>query len=421
MSRSATSFLMLFALGAAPLAGQQPAATDTSLAARLERAERMIAILQEQVAEQARAPVTPRAGNKVELGGLVLTNGFYNNARVNSSDLPTFVLSPDPASPYTASALGGTARQTELTFSTSASNVLGASFTGEIDADFYGGQQAFARLFPLLHLKRSKAELRWPHAWVMVGADAPPISGVNPSSFSARSIPGFTSAGNLWFWLPQVRLGAEVGSAVRLGLEASALAPTSNEGPTAFQPEASRAEHSKRPFVEARLIGRWENPQSSGEISVGGHYGWYATASVDTMRVTRAVGATARFNVTPYVEVRGEAFLGQALASLGGGGIGQDFGLADVPVRTRGGWAQLNVLPIPQVEIGGGYGFDDPTDADLILATARLKNVAFEGHLHLKPGPVILALEFRRIETTYPAPRGKLYVNHINVGTGFRF
>src|ERR1051326_4530669 len=301
--------LLALVTGVAPAAAQER--PDTSLDARLERAERMIQVLQQQVAEQARPQVTPKSGNKVELGGTVLMNGFFNNAKVNSSDLPTFVLPPDPAGGLPISALGGTARQTEITLTASSPKVLGAAFTGELDADFYGGQLAFARLFPLLHLKRRRAELRWPHASVMFGQDAPLISDVNPSSFAARSIPGFTNAGNLWFWIPQVRLGAETGGPLQMGLEVAALAPISMDSGTAFAPAAGRAERSKRPFVQARLKTRWESPNSSGEVGVGGHYGWFATTIADSFVVSRALAATARFTVTPHVELRAEAFLGQ--------------------------------------------------------------------------------------------------------------
>jgi len=419
MRKLMLSLLLGMVFLAAPLFAQER--PDTSLAARLERAERMIQILQEQMAEAARARVKPEHGNTVDLGGTVLVNGFYNNAKANSSDLPTFVLPPDPPGGLPAPALGGTARQTEITLTVTSPKVLGASFTGLLDADFYGGQLSFARLFPLLHLKRTRAELRWPHAWVMVGQDAPPVSDVNPSSFSARSVPGFTNAGNLWFWIPQLRVGVDAGSAVRIGLEATALAPISMENATTFQPDPGRAERSKLPFVESRVIVRWENPQSSGEVGLGGHYGWFATTVPDSFLVSRALAATARFTASPYVEVRAEAFLGQALASLGGGGIGQDLGLNGVPVRTRGGWAQLNLMPSSSLEIGGGYGFDDPDNRDIDPVTARQMNQTFEGHLHLKPGPLVLALEFRRVETTYGPLRGKLFVNHLNIATGFRF
>ena len=400
------------------LRAQTPA--DTSLAARLLQAERMIELLRQQVADQARARVEPKAGNKVKLSGVVLMNGFFNNAKVNSSDIPTFVVIPDPPGFLPNSALGGTARQSEIVLTAIAPKVLGATFTGELDMDFYGGQQSFARLFPLLHLKRTRTELRWPHAWLLFGQEASPISDVNPSTFAARGIPGFANAGNLWFWTPQVRVGGDVGREIRVGIEATALAPVSTEAPVSFNPEASRAERSRRPYTQARLLVTWDRPESAGEVSVGGHYGWLATTAQGTLIVTRALAAAARFTATRYVEVRAEAFIGQALGNLGGGGIGQSLGPSDQPVRARGGWAQLNLKPVPEVEVGGGYGFDDPNDSDLAIATARLKNVTLEGHAHYTPGPVVFAVEFRRVETTY-ATIGKLFVHHFNVGMGFRF
>jgi len=412
------------ALGAAGLtpstrAAAQAAGADTTIAARLERAERMIELLRQQVAEQARARVEPRSGNKIELSGIALMNGFFNNAKVNSPDIPTFVQTPDPPGSLPISSLGGTARQSEVTLTAIAPDVLRGTFTGELSLDFYGGQQNFARLFPLAHLKRTRAELRWPHAWLVFGQESPPISELNPSSFAARSIPGFTNAGNLWFWIPQARLGVDLGGPVRVGLEVAALAPVTTEAPVTFNPDPSRAERSLRPFGQGRLLIRWDQPRSTGEVSLGAHYGWIATTA-DTFLVTRAAAAAVRFTATRYVELRAEAFVGQALAGLGGGAIGQNLNAQDKPVRARGGWAQLNIMPRPDVEIGGGYGFDDPDDADLPGASARLKNTSIEGHLHYQPGPIVFAAEFRRVETSYPT-FGRLFVHHFNLGMGFRF
>jgi len=169
------------------------------------------------------------------------------------------------------------------------------------------------------------------------------------------------------------------------------------------------------------VVAKWDFERSSGEFGIGGHMGWFATTVTDSLLQSRALAASARFTMTRFVELRGEAFIGQALASLGGGGIGQDLGPGDKPIRTRGGWGQLNLLPHPAVELGGGFGMDDPDNSD-VAPTGRFRNIQWEGHLHFKPGPLIIAVEFRRVETTYSdLLGGKLYVNHLNVATGFRF
>src|SRR2546422_4994010 len=44
----------------------------------------------------------------------------------------------------------------------------------------------------------------------------------------------------------------------------------------------------------------------------------------------------------------GEAFIGQAIAGVGGGAIGQNAGVKGAAVRTRGGWGQINLRPRPE-------------------------------------------------------------------------
>src|SRR3972149_3741379 len=73
MQRSVLPFVA--SLLSTALAAQQPQpapppAQDTSLAARLERAERLLEMLREQVSQQATARVEPRSGSHVELSGL---------------------------------------------------------------------------------------------------------------------------------------------------------------------------------------------------------------------------------------------------------------------------------------------------------------------------------------------------------------
>src|SRR5438445_13380800 len=70
----------------------------------------------------------PAAKRTVELTGLVLVNGFFTNARVNNSDVPQFADSLP-----SASAIGGTIRQTRLGLLVTDPDVLRGSFSGEVD------------------------------------------------------------------------------------------------------------------------------------------------------------------------------------------------------------------------------------------------------------------------------------------------
>jgi len=388
---------------------------DTTLAGRVQSLEDLVRILRQQVGDLSGAALVPREGYRVELGGTVLMNGFHNNAEVNHSDVPMFTLPPDPPGGLPAEALGASVRQTRLSLFALAPTVLGAALTGELDVDFFGGQPtAGGGRFPILRIRRLRADLVWQHAAVMVGQEDPLISELNPSSLATIGIPGFSGSGNLWLWIPQVRVGASAGRAVRGGADVAVLAPTG------ASQQDDRAERSGRPFVQGRLFARWGDPESLSEISAGGHVGWLATTG-DSLLSSKALAASAHLAITRYLEIRGEAFTGQALGVLGGGGIGQSLGVGGVPVRTVGGWGQVALHPVPVLEVGGGFGMDNPDDADLDPATARLENRTFSGFLTWRPHPLLLGVEFRRTGTTYGPAVGQVWNNHVNVAMGFVF
>ena len=361
---------------------------------------------------------TPAAKRTVELTGLVLVNGFFTNARVNNSDVPQLADSLPPAS-----AIGGTIRQTRLGLLVTDPDVLHGTFSGEVDVDFFGGQQPSSggRTFPLLRLRRVVGMVSWAHAQLLFGQESPLVAERSPRSLASVGFPDFAAAGNLWLWLPQFRATLEQGYTLRLAEQVAVLAPTSGTAQGLFNTQPDSAERSRRPYLQARVRLAWGPTDDPSEIAVGGHLGWLASA--DTLFQSRAVTADARFKVGP-VELLAEAFSGKALAGLGGGGIGQSIGPTGVEVRTKGGWGQLNVRPRPEVMVGGGCGLDDPNDGDLSDALGnprgRLKNFVCEGHVDLRPrGPLVFGVEFRRLETTYPS--GKFTANHFNLAAGYRF
>jgi hypothetical protein len=412
--------LVLLTLLAPPFLAAQEA--DTALAERVRRLEDLVRILRQQLDEQAGAGVGSREGYRVELGGHVLVNGFYNDSKVNNSDVPQFVLPPDPPGGLPPEGLGATVRQTRLTLFALAPGVLGGALTGEVDADFFGGQQPSSggRTFPLLRLRRVRADLVWRHASVMVGQEAPLVAEPNPSSLAALGFPEFAGSGNLWLWIPQVRVGISGGRAARAGVDVAVLAPTAATAQDVFTTQPDRAERSARPFVQGRVFARWGDPSAPSEISAGGHLGWLATAG-DSLLTSQAVAGAVRLVLTRYVELAGEAFLGDALGVLGGGGIGQSLGVGDVPVRTKGGWGQVVLRPIPEVEIGAGAGWDDPRDTDLDPATARLENRTFSGHLTWRPRPLAIGVTARRIGTLYGPAVGRIWDTHVNLVFGLAF
>src|SRR6266568_4174728 len=322
-------------------------------------------------------PPASAAKRTVELTGLVLVNGFFTNARVNNSDVPQFADSLP-----SASAIGGTIRQTRLGLLVTDPDVLRGSFSGEVDVDFFGGQQPSSggRTFPLLRLRRAVGIVSWAHAQLLFGQESPLVAERSPRSLASVGFPDFAAAGNLWLWLPQFRATLEQGYTLRLAEQVAVLAPTSGTAQGLFNTQPDSAERSGRPYLQARVRLAWGPNDDPSEIAIGGHLGWLASA--DT-----------RVKAGP-VELLAEAFSGKALAGLGGGGIGQSLGPTGKEVRTKGGWGQLNVRPRREVMVSGGCGIDDPDDGDLSDALGnprgRLKNFVCEGHVDLRPrGPLV--------------------------------
>ncbi len=360
-------------------------------------------------------------GIQASVHGLILMNAFYTSADVNNSDVPQFVLPPPPGGSRSTSS--ATVRQSRVTIAALAPDFAGGTLTGELDVDFFGGQQPSTggRTFPLLRIRRAFAELTWSNTALLVGQESPPIAAVSPSSIASIGFPEFAASGNLWLWIPQIRLSADLPSksGIRVGAEVAALAPTSGEPQGAFLTQPDAAERSGRPYLQGRIRGRWGEGENAGEVSFGGHYGWLVDSSGAKV-ASKALAVSVWTPVVAGLELRGEAFTGQMLAGLGGGGIGQNMVRDGVPVRSKGGWAQLNFRPTVAWEFGGGGGIDDPDDDDLAPAS-RLRNASFEGHVIWRKRPAVVGLEGRGIRTQYAPPVGTRSATQVNLGIGFEF
>ena len=426
-ARSSSVALVLAALIATsgfptPTQGQRAAsdsarAAGDSLAARLRRAEEAIALLQQQLADQASSGITTRSRMQLELTGRVLVHAFRNDRRVNNVDDPQFVR-PDSAATLPADALGLAIRQTTLGLVVTSRDVLGGRFTGDLDVDFYGGQQPSSggRTFPLLRVRTARGAVKWTNGELMVGQESPLIAGLNPVSPAAIGTPGFVTAGNLWLWLPQVRASVETGGPMNFGLQAAVLASTTGDAVGLFDTDADAAERSGRPATEARVRVRWGEDDRPSEIGCGGHLAWIALPGV--LARTDAFACDARVVLGP-VEFRGEGYAGHGLRGLGGGGISQNLSRTGTPLEDSGGWGQINVEASSLVRVGAGCGVDEPVQSD-VSAGGRLRNRACAGYTIFRPGgPLFLGAEFRQIQTRYST--GSVANNHLNLAVGFEF
>lgn len=364
----------------------------------------------------ARAEGQAQTGVEVAVHGSILTTAFRNSGRVNNADVPTVALAGAGQS-----AFGAAIRQTRIGVTASHPSVLGGRLFAELDADFFGGQfgSGGGRTHPVLRIRRGYGEIRWSGVALLVGQESPSVFGVSPRSVAAVGFPQLASAGNLWLWLPQARLTVETGPAdrARVGMEVSLLAPNAGDPVDPFLTQPDLAEQSGRPGLEMRGVVRWRAGGREGEIGVGGHLGWVGPDSA--RRTSKALGGSAVVPVGPRWEVRAEAFSGQALAGLGGGGIGQNLA-GGRPVKTSGGWFQAVFLPGGGVEIGLSFGTDNPDD-DTIAAGGRTNNEAVAGSVTWRRAPVVAGLEYRRLTTSMSNPALLARAHHLALALGVEF
>ena len=389
-----------------------------SIATRLRHAEEAISLLQKQLGEASSSGVSTHSRMQLELTGRVLVHMFRNDGRVNNVDDPQFVR-PDSASALPVAALGLAIRQTTLGMVLTSRDVLGGTFVGDLDADFYGGQQPSSggRTFPLLRIRTARGAVRWSNGEVMVGQDSPLIAGLNPISPAAIGTPAFVAAGNLWLWLPQARVTVKTAGSFNIGLQAAALASTTGDAVGLFDTDADAAERTGRPAAEARLRVQWGEEGRKSEIGCGGHLAWIATPDPEFAQ-SDAVACDARI-IAGFLEVRGEGYSGHALRGLGGGGVSQNFNAAGQPLKDEGFWGQASIEVNPALRFGAGCGADRP-DAESLPPAARTHNQSCSGYTIIHPGgPIFLGGEYRRIETTYGDV--KLANNHLNLSLGFEF
>lgn len=353
--------------------------------------------------------------------GLALMNGFYNDGKVNNSDLPLGVLPLDTIAGLPNHSLGATVRQTRLMADADLAGFAGGDLHTELDVDFWGGQLNSGRTGPLIHLRRLIGAVTWQHASLMVGQEGPLVADVNPVTLAAIGIPGYSSAGNLWFWIPQIRAGYDfnIGRGPHFGVQAAVLDGMDEESNGTSFITATRVERSGRPMVEGRFRVRWGE---TGEVGVGGHLAWIATGG-DSLLQSKGVVLSGIVPLGETFDLRGEWYSGQGLSTLGGGGIGQPFNSNGEPLKDTGGWGQLNAKAGTHWEVGVGYGVDrnDGTTADEGSAAFKTKNEQYGARLQWRMTPAIVAFEYRHLATTYGGALGEQTATHLNLGMGIEF
>jgi hypothetical protein len=377
-------------------------------------------VQESRTAELAETKVEASQRFPIRLTGMALFNTYFNSGGSGNSQYPTYV-------PRGREASGGaTLRQTVLGLDYSGPRAFGGGkISGSLRMDLFGGSGQ--TLDQVLRLRTATFAIDWEDRGFLAGVDKPIISPREPDSLAQVGVSPLSGAGNLWLWLPQVRFyqtfhfGDQSGVRTQVGVVQTHEVNASPLSPYAPGTQSSSYAEPGRPGVEARveLFGGVDRRfEVAGGIHHSASHVLYTALPSDVYSVD--------WFARPWraIEFTGTAYTGRNVAPLGTGGIRQGFvalGPANVlPVRSRGGWAQLTYRPAARLWFNLFSGQQDDRNSDL-PAGGIGKNLALGANLFYRLAPNVLAsLEVSQTRTNYIGS-GALLNNHYDLALAYLF
>ncbi len=396
-------------------------------------------LLSGKVDDQYQTKVESASKYRLRLSGIVLMNLVSNQGVVDSIDLPTLAYAR-PAG-ESGGSFGATLRQSEIGFEAFGPTVAGAKTRADLQLDLAGG---FATVpngtnSGLLRLRTGTVRMDWKNTSVVVGQDGLFFSPNSPTSFASLAVPALSYAGNLWSWVPQIRVEHRVvlGDESTLMLQGGILDPVSGEVPvTGFYRQAGSGESSRQPAYGTRIAWTRNVFGQPLRVGVGGFYsrqdygfnrkvdGWAAMTDIE-------------LPLGHQFSLSGKLYRGKGLGGLYGG-IGRsalfsgDPALASTEVRglnSVGGWAQFKYRPANKLEFNAAFGMDNPYATDLKYypyaqaygnpALARNQG-SFVNMIYRPRSDLLFSAEYRQL-TTYTITNGGNSAGHLNLMMGVLF
>jgi len=375
-------------------------------------------LLSGKVDDQYQTKVESASKYRLRLSGIVLMNLVSNQGTVDSIDIPTLAL-PRPVGDSGGS-FGATLRQSQIGFETFGPDVAGAKTRADLQIDFAGG-------FPvvpngvnsgLLRLRTATMRMDWTNTSVVVGQDGLFFSPNSPTSFASLAVPALTNAGNLWSWVPQIRVEHRIALSddSSLLLQGGILDPLTGEAPESGdyrQPGAG--ESSRQPAYGGRIA--WSR-NVFGQLLRVGVGGFYSRQDYGFSRTVDGwAGMTdIELPVGRRFSLSGKFYRGDAIGGLYGGSWRSVLFSGDPtlqstevkPLNTVGGWAQLKYRPANKWEFNGAYGMDNPFAADLRyfpysqaygLASLARNEGSFVNMIYRPRSDLLFSAEYRYLRT----------------------
>ncbi len=398
---------------AASNGGNPPGASAQSTPANPPEApqslEDKVAIQQQRIEEMAQSKVEASERFPIRITGMALFNAFLDSRESGGVEYPLVATSPGPGE------AGATFRQT----------IIGLDFRGP--TTFWGGSvhgNVYMDLFgtgTTLRMRTGQIEIDWLTRSIMVGVEKPIFNPREPSSLAQVGVSPLTGVGNLWLWLPQVRVEQDFHFSQNTGLRAQmGVIETREAGPYAGSTFTGTVE-AARPGLEGRYE-VFDNLDSDRHLEVAA--GFHSS-------VTHAGGASIPSNLFSLdwglnplrkIEFSGAFYSGQNVAPLGEG-YQQGFGIYDgeaEAVHSRGGWGQITLHALPRLDFHLFSGEQNDQASDLIPGRIA-RNLLFGGNLYFRLAPnVLLGPEITQLRTLY-LDQGVRINNHYDLALAYLF
>lgn len=175
------------------------------------------------------------------------------------------------------------------------------------------------------------------------------------------------------------------------------------------------------PFLQARL--GFAQPKFKG--GAWAHWGAEETAVPvgdrgETSFTSTAVGIDASISLTDQFMVQGEAWTGKNLTDIRGGiGQGVNTSTGD-EIASKGGWAQIVIMPNAQWKLYAGATVEQP-DEDAVPSGGRTRNGAFFAVGRYRPWkPLQVAVEYLYWKTSYKGPNDGI-ANRLDIHFTYNF
>ncbi len=408
-----------------------------NIEARVDKLEETEALLNDKINEQYQTKVEAASKYHVRLSGIALMNAFRTHGTSDNFDIPDYAVASPGAS---QSGFGATLRQSEIGLEVFGPTLIGAKTSANVHMDFAGGFPSTPNGvdFGLARLRTASIRFDWADTSVVAGQDSLFISPLSPTSFASLATPAFAYAGNLWGWIPQLRVEHRfnISDTEKFTIQAGILDNLTWETPPVqFYRYPTAGEQSGQPAYAARTA--WSSQIFGHELSLGAA-GYYSRQDWSGRRLDGWAGmGDLELPITGRFAFSGEFYRGRAAGGLGAG-IGQTvfYGLSSEYVTgsirgvdSAGGWAQLKWQITPKIEMNGAIAQDDVFSRDALgfvtdqnYSTPILaRNRGALGNVIFRPrSDLILATEFRRLRT-YPFYEASSVTNQLNLAVGVLF